>query len=135
MDLAERERRVFALLQEFKPQPQYLQWLLVPDGGRLRLINVDQVTWIEAQGNYVRVYHDQGSDLVRESIGALESQLNPLRFLRIHRSAIVHLARIKELRRWQHGEYQVILENGTKLMLTRTYRASLQRALKNGEMP
>lgn len=96
MDLAQREQRVFALLQEFKRRPNYLQWLLVNNGRRLLLLlKVDDISWIEAQGNYVRVHHDRGSHLIRETIGALESQLNPDRFLRIHRSVIVHLGRIK----------------------------------------
>jgi len=129
MNLTEREERVFALLQEFKRRPNYLQWLLVNNGRRLLLLKVDEISWIEAQGNYVRVHHDQGSHVIRETISALESQLNPHRFLRIHRSVIVHIGRIKELRPWQHGEYRVILENGTELMLTRTYRANLQRAI------
>ena len=129
MNLTEREERVFALLQEFKRRPNYLRWLLVNNGRRLLLLKVDEISWIEAQGNYVRVHHDRGSHVIRETIGALESQLNPNRFLRIHRSVIVHIGRIKELHPWQHGEYRVILENGRELMLTRTYRANLQRAI------
>lgn len=129
MDLAQREQRVFGLLQEFQRRSNYLQWLLAPNGRALLLLKVDEITWIEAQGNYVRVHHNQGSHLVRETIGALESQLNPINFLRIHRSAIVHISRIRELRPWQHGEYRVILDNGTQLVLTRTYRASLRKAI------
>ena len=129
MDLAEREQRIFALLQEFKRRPNYSQWLLVNNDRRLLLLKVDEISWIEAQGNYVRVHHDRGSHLIRETISALESQLNPNRFLRIHRSVIVHILRIKELHPWQHGEYRVILENGTQLMLSRTYRSNLQRAI------
>ena len=129
MDLAEREQRVFALQQELKGRPKYLRWLLVSSGRGLHLLKVEAITWIEAQGNYVRVHHDTGSHLLRETIGELESHLNPINFLRIHRSAIAQIGRIKELLPWQHGEYRVILENGTQLTLTRTYRANLQRAI------
>ena len=129
INLAEREQRIFALLQEFKQRPNYLQWLLVHNGGRLLLLKVDELTWIEAQGNYVRVHHERGSHLIRETIGELESQLNPTRFLRIHRSVIVRIDGIKELHPTTHGEYRVILESGTQLTLTRTYRANLQQAI------
>lgn len=134
MDLAERERRAFALLQEFKRRPRYLQWLLVNSGRRFLLLKVDEISWVEAQGNYVRVHHDRGSHLIRETISALESQLNPSRFLRIHRSAIVQISRIEELRQREHGEYRVIMNDGAQLMMTRTYRPNLWKAV-NREKP
>ena len=129
MDLAEREQRVFALLGVLNRQPKYLQWLLIKNRRALFLLKVDQITWIEAQGNYVRVHHRRGSHLVRETIGALESELNPTSFLRIHRSVIVHLGGIKELQPTPHGEYRVLMEDGTHLVLTRTHRPNLQKAI------
>ena len=129
MDLAEREQRVFALLGELKRKAKYLQWLLIRNRQRLFLLKVDEITWIEAQGNYVRVHHRRGSDLLRETIGALESELNPTSFLRIHRSAIVQINVIKELHPTPHGEYRVVMEDGTQLVLTRKYRPNLQEVI------
>lgn len=133
MDLGEREQRARALLQELKQLPKYLDWLLVHDHRRLVLIKVAEIIWLEAQGNYVRVYHDRGSHVIRESLGTIEGQLDPKRFLRIHRSVVVGLKRIVELRPSQHSDYRVILDNGTQLLWSRTYRANLERAVKHEE--
>ena len=136
MDLSEREQRVFAWLQELKRRPEYRHWLLVKTGRRLFLLKVDEITWIEAQGNYVRLHHGAKSYLMRESLTALEGQLDPANFLRIHRSVIVRINQIRELQPWMHGEYRVILENGTQLMLTRNYRQNLQKVIgREGREP
>ena len=125
MEYAELERELSALLEERKHQPEYLQWLIVKAGRRLLLLDVAGIIWLEAHGNYVRVHHEQGSHLLRQSMSSLEHQLNPRHFLRIRRSVMVRIDRIKELQRWLHGEYLVILQNGTQLMLTRSYRSRL----------
>src|SRR5262252_10467644 len=125
MEYAELERELSALLEERKHPPEYLQWLIVKAGRRLLLLDVTGIIWLEAQGNYVRVHHEQGSHLLRQSMSSLEHKLNPRHFLRIRRSVMVRIDRIKEFQRWLHGEYLVILQNGTQLMLTRSYRSRL----------
>lgn len=76
--------------------------------------------------------HDQTKHyLLRETISGLEEQLDPKQFLRIHRSAIVKIDKIKELQPWFHGEYRIILENGKQLTLSRNYRANLQDVVGN----
>jgi two-component system LytT family response regulator len=77
----------------------------------------------------LRVHSGNKSHLLRDTISGLESQLDPKKFLRIHRSAIVKIDKIKELQPWFHGEYHVILENGKQLTLSRNYRANLQEAV------
>jgi two-component system LytT family response regulator len=129
MNLGEREQRARTLLYELKHLPRYLDWLLVHDRRRLLLIKVDEIAWLEAQGNYVRIYHDRGSHLIRESLSTIESHLDPKRFLRIHRSVVVGLKRIVELRPSQHSDYRVLLDNGTQLIWSRTYRANLDKAV------
>jgi len=129
MELSELEEKIFTLIEEEKRREKFLQWLFVKTSGRMLLLNVAGIIWLEAQGNYVRVHHERGSHLLRNTIGALESQLNPRKFLRIHRSVIVQIDQIKELRRWLHGEYLVVLQNGTQLMLTRNYRSRLREAV------
>ena len=103
--------------------------LAVKDGQRVSFVNVRDIDWIEAEGNYVRIHTGKESHLLREAISNMESRLDPSRFLRIHRSAIVNVDRIRELQSWFHGEYHVILQNGKQLLLTRSYRDNLRELL------
>jgi len=127
----QRDERILALLEELKAEQRYIERLVVKVGGRVFFVDVNNIACVEAEGNYVRVHNGTKSYLIRGTIGGLESQLDPKRFLRIHRSAIVKLDKIKELQPWFHGEYHVILETGQKLTLSRNYRASLQEAIGN----
>lgn len=129
MNLVEREQRILRLLEELKQGRRYARWLIARASGRLFLLNVKEIIWIQAQGNYVRVHHERGSYLLRETVSGIQAQLDPRRFLRVHRSAIVQIDRIKELHPWFHGEYRLILQNGTQLTLTRNYRSHLQNAI------
>ena len=129
-----RDQRILALLEELKAgSNRYLERLVIKSGGRIYFLETNEIDWIEAEGNYVSVHSGKKSHLLRETISSLESQLDPRKFLRIHRSSIVRIDRIKELQPWFHGEYHVILQNGTQLMLSRNYREKLQEAL--GKLP
>ena len=127
----QRDQQILALLEELKSGSRYIERLVVKVGGRVFFLNVDEIQCILAEGNYVRVHSGAKSYLLRGTISSLESQLDPRKFLRIHRSTIVKLDKIKELQPWFHGEYHVILETGQKLTLSRNYRANLQEALGN----
>jgi len=127
----ERDRHILALLEELKAGPRYLERLVVKAGGRVFFLDVDQIHCIEAEGNYVRIHDNSKHYLLRETISGLEEQLDPKQFLRIHRSAIVKIDKIKELQPWFHGEYRIILENGKQLTLSRNYRANLQEVVGN----
>jgi len=127
----ERDRHILALLEELKTGPRYLERLVVKTGGRVFFLDVDQIHCIEAEGNYVRVHDQSKHYLLRETISGLEEQLDPKQFLRIHRSAIVKIDKIKELQPWFHGEYRIILENGKQLTLSRNYRSNLQEVVGN----
>lgn len=126
-----RDQDIIALLEELKAGPRYLERLVIKNGGRVFFLHVQDVYCIEAEGNYVRVYDIQKGYLLRETISSLEEQLDPKQFLRIHRSAIVRIDRIKEMQPWFHGEYRIIMENGKQLALSRNYRANLQEAVGN----
>ena len=91
--------------------------------------NASRTDVVSFEDALLRVHSGKKSYLLRETISGLESQLDPKKFLRIHRSAIVKIDRIKELQPWFHGEYHVILENGKQLTLSRNYRANLQEAV------
>ncbi|HEX8745623.1 MAG TPA: LytTR family DNA-binding domain-containing protein [Pyrinomonadaceae bacterium] len=123
------DQRILAILEELKAGSKYLERLVIKSGGRVFFLDTDDIDWIEAEGNYVSVHTGKKSHLLRETISSLEAQLDPKKFLRIHRSSIVKIDRIKELQPWFHGEYRVILLDGTQLTLSRNYRENLQEAL------
>jgi two-component system LytT family response regulator len=122
-------RRLLALVHDLKPSPQRADRLVVKSGGRVFFIRADEIDWIEAEGNYVRLHLGETSHLFRETMNSLESRLDPQRFFRIHRSCIVNMERIQELQPWFNGEYRVLLRNGTTLTLSRGYREKLQDRL------
>lgn len=107
-------------------QRQYSERLVVKSGGRIFFLKTEEVDWIAAEGNYVRLHVKTESFLLRTTITNLEQQLDPSKFARIHRSQIVNIDRIRELRPWWHGEYRVLLKDGSQLTLTRSYRHRLR---------
>jgi two-component system, LytTR family, response regulator len=106
-----------------------LERVVVKTGGRIFFLKTTEVDWIEAYGNYVRLHVGSTSYLLREPISSLEAQVDPNRFLRIHRSALVNIERIREMQPMFHGQYVVILHDGTRLTLSRRYRSKLQKSL------
>lgn len=118
-----------ALLAEMRPAAQKVDRLVVKTGGRVMLIRTADVDWIEAADNYVNLHVGAEAHMLRETMAALEARLDPRHFLRISRSTIVNLDRIKELQPMFHGDYTVILRNGTRLSLSRNYRDKLQHLL------
>ena len=122
-------RRLLALVNDIKPEPPRLDRLVVKSGGRVFFLRTDEIDWIEAAGNYVRLHLGEESHLFRETMNRMEQRLDARRFSRIHRSRIVNTERIKELQPWFNGEYLVVLRNGTKLTLSRGYREKLQEQL------
>ena len=85
------------------------------------LVSIDDVDWIEAEGNYVTLHCGEHNWMQRETISALEQRLDPARFCRIHRSAIVRLDRIRELQPASHGDFLVLMKTGAKLQMSRSY--------------
>src|SRR4029079_9475203 len=122
-------KSLMALVQDFKPEQKKQDRLVVKSGGRVFFVRTDDIDWIEASGNYVRLHLKEQSFLFRETMNQMESRLDPQRFFRIHRSRIVNTERIKELQPWFNGEYVVVLHNGTQLRLSRSYREKLEERL------
>jgi len=106
--------------------------ILVKDEGRMFFVKLADVDWIEADRNYVRLHVGTTSHLVRDRISRLEETLDPRLFARIHRSTIVNLNRIQEMQQWFSGDYVVILQNGTRLRLSRHYREQVERQVGAG---
>jgi two-component system LytT family response regulator len=112
------------------PDPaRWLERFAVECSGRISIIPVETVEWIEAQDYYVQIHAGGKEHLLRESLRNLETRLDPKRFARVHRSAIVNVTSVKQLRRRSHGEYVLILGDGVELKLSRTYRDQLQLLL------
>jgi two-component system LytT family response regulator len=108
----------------------YATRLAVRVGERVYWVRTADIDWVEADGNYLRLHTGTGTPqakahLIRKPLAALAEELDPAQFARIHRSSLVNIDRIRELRALSDGEYQVLLADGTKLKLSRTYRANL----------
>ncbi len=110
----------------------YLQRLSVKTNGKIILLKTADVDWIEAAGDYVSLHTGGKSHLLHETMNSLALKLNPSQFLRIHRSILVNSERVRELHPHRNGEYYVVLHNGARLKLSRSYRDNLQAWL--GEM-
>lgn len=110
-------------------QPKFTERLVIKTGGRIYLVKSDDIDWVEAEGNYVRLHVGAAAHLLRETMTNLEQKLDPARFVRIHRSTLVNLERIHELQPWFRGDYVVILKDGQKLTLSRGYRERFEAAL------
>jgi len=123
------ERRLLELVQDLKPAAHRLERFVIKSGGRVFFVRADEIDWIEAAGNYVKLHVGEETHLFRETMNALEAQLDADTFFRIHRSHIVNIERIKELQPWFNGEYVVFLKSGTRLTLSRGYREKLQERI------
>jgi two-component system LytT family response regulator len=98
--------------------------------GRVFFVRLAEIDWVEADANYVRLHTSGEVHAFRESMRNMESRLPPDVFLRIHRSAIVNIGRIRELQPWFHGEYIAILQDGTKLTVSRAYSSRLDELIR-----
>jgi two-component system, LytTR family, response regulator len=122
-------RRLLALVKDLRRDQPRSDRLVVKSGGRLFFLRTDEIDWVEAAGNYVRLHVGSASHLLRETMAAMEARLDPEKFFRIHRSRIVNIDRIQELQPWLNGEYAVMLRTGARLTLSRGYREKLQERL------
>lgn len=127
-DVSEQLR---GLLADLKARDQYLTRLSIKNNGRILFLNVTEIDWIEAADNYVNIHAGSKSHLLHATMNNLEARLDPCEFLRIHRSTIVNVRRIRELQPLFHGEYQITLKDGVQLMSGRSYRNRLQELLDN----
>jgi two-component system LytT family response regulator len=125
----EVNQRILDLLSEIKDKPQYLDRLVIKNNDRVFVLKTDEIDWIEAEGNYVRVHFGKQSSLIRETLTNLATQLDPRKFPRIHRSRLVNLDRILELQPWSRHDWRIILRNGAQLRLSRNYREQLAQLL------
>ena len=105
--------------------------ILAKSGGKMRLIKTDEIDWIEAAEKYVILHCGSASHTLREGMAEMEKRLDPRRFLRVHRSRIVNVDSIREIQPWFHGQAVLILKNGEKIEVSRSYRKKLESLFKN----
>lgn len=106
---------------------RYASRILVKQDGRMFFVKTTEIDWIEADRNYVKLHVGKTAHTIRERISHLEETLDPRLFARIHRSTIVNLNRVREMQQWFSGDYVVILEDGTRLRLSRHYRDRVEK--------
>jgi two-component system LytT family response regulator len=124
------EARLAAVLEDLTPASKTPERLAFKENGRIVLVRPETIDWIESDGNYVRLHAGGNSHYVRETLAALESQLPREKFMRISRSVIVNLDRVKELQPVFYGDYAVILNDGSRLSMSRSYRDRLEDILR-----
>jgi len=117
------------LLQSIYAPESYLTRLLVREGERVVPLKLDEILRISAEEKYVRLHLPKRTYLYRAPLSGLAGRLDPRRFVRVHRSEIVNVDFIAELQPWSHGDYVVVLRDGNKIALSRTYREQVLQTL------
>lgn len=128
-DLNKRLSALLTDLKPEKPEPKFLDRIAIKSEGRVLFFKTEDIDWIEAADNYVSIHVGNEAHLHRETMLSLEAKLPSARFVRISRSAMINLERVKEMQPMFHGDYVVILKNGTRLTLSRNYRDKLSHIL------
>jgi two-component system LytT family response regulator len=119
---------LLAVLEQLGAAPAYRARFAVRTGEKFHIVRAADITWIEAADNYVRLHVPGGAHLLRATVRDMEAMLDPRRFLRIHRSIVVNVDRVKTLTSWGLGEYLFELTDGTKLSSSRRYRRAIRDA-------
>lgn len=127
----EESQRIISLLETIAAPHRYLKRLAVRSAGKTTFVDVEDIDWIEAAENYVELHLGRCSHLVHTALNSMEKSLDPEIFLRIHRSIIVNVKRIKELQPALHGEYVLTLESGVRLQSGRVYNDKLRALSAN----
>jgi len=125
----ELQEKMASLLEQLATRSPYAERLLVKGAGRMSFVRVDEIDWIEAADNYVRLHAGREEHLLRETMNGIETRLDPQRFIRVHRSALVNIDAVKEVQPLFHGDYEVLLRMGASVAVGRNYREKLMKAL------
>ena len=125
-----RGQRQSTLSAEAKLPPRLLEWLSVKSNAGVLFVKIEDIDWIGAADNYVDLHVGPQSHLLRETLSVIETRLAPEKFVRISRSAIVNVGRLKELQLLNRGAGEAILEDGTRLALSRRYRSKLKQLFR-----
>ncbi|HKV35025.1 MAG TPA: LytTR family DNA-binding domain-containing protein [Pyrinomonadaceae bacterium] len=116
------DSRFRAMLEDIKTGSKFLKRLTIKLTGRTILLPTDEIDWIETYGNYLKVHAGRESHLIRGTMQSLETKLDTQKFVRVHRSVIVNIEKVKEIYPRSNGDQDLVLQNGQQLMLSRNYR-------------
>lgn len=112
-------------LQNSSSEPKFLKRIAVKSGERTVFLPTEDIDWVATAGNYLELHVGKQRHLIRERMCELEAKLDPAKFVRIHRLSLINIERVRELQPLFNGDYVVILRNGVRLTLSRTYREKL----------
>ena len=129
--ISDLSHRLQSLIDDLQTNQKYAERLVIKSAGRIFFLGVEEIDWVEAADNYVRLHSGSNTHLLRETMNSLEKKLDPAQFLRIQRSTIINVRRIKELHPLFRGEYEIVLRDGTRLASGRGYRTRLQELFGN----
>ncbi len=116
------DARFRALIEDIRSPPRHLKRLTIRQTGRTILLPADEIDWVETYGNYLKVHAGRESHLIRGTMQQLEAKLDPEKFVRVHRSALVNIERVKEIYPRSNGDQDLVLRDGRQLILSRNYR-------------
>jgi len=116
-------RRLVGSLEKKSPYPE---WFVVRTADRATPVKTESIDWVEAADNYVVLHVGDGELVMRETMNRIETLLDPRKFIRVHRSRIVAARAVKEIQPWFHGDSLLVLKDGSKVPLSRTYRAKFK---------
>jgi two-component system LytT family response regulator len=122
-------QRILRMVSAAPAEDRPLDRLVVKSGGSTRFVRVADIDWIEAAGVYANLHIGGKELLYRAALNELAERLDPVRFIRIHRSAIVNIESILQLEPISHGEFEVILKDGSRSRISRTYRRQMEKRL------
>lgn len=121
--------KVFRLISDLQKKEKYLSRFIVKSSGTFTFVPVEEVNYIEAEGNYIKIKTQNGFHLVRDTITRTCERLNPENFVRVHRSLIVNISKIKQMQTHFNGEYIIVLKDNTKLRTGRNYKEAVDKIL------
>ena len=123
----ELSKNVKNLIDSLNNEGEYLQRLMVKSSDRYFFIKTEDIEWIESDGNYLRIYSGDKNYLIRGTLINMEKSLDPKVFFRVHRSVIINVNEVKELKKWFNGDYKIIMKNGKELSMSRNYKSLMQQ--------
>ena len=129
--ISDLSHRLQSLIDDLKTNQKYTERLVIKSAGRIFFLGVEEIDWVEAADNYVCLHTGSDTHLLRETMNSLESRLDPAEFLRVQRSTMINVRRIKELHPLFRGEYEIVLLDGTRLASGRGYRDRLHELFGN----
>jgi two-component system, LytTR family, response regulator len=124
-DRGDVEERLMRLLEQVRPSQR--ERLVIRSAGKIQFVAIDDIDWINAEDNYVRIYAAGKTYLMRETVTGIEGRLNPSHFVRIRRSTIVRIDRIQEIKPLLNGTFEILLEDGTRVVSARRFRDAIEK--------